>query len=283
MSEPQFRVIDAAQGKLWLQEARVFMRSNGKSLFRATILLVLLWSLVQIPVLGMVIGIFDPMLRGGLLLGIAATFMQLNMRQGAQPAKSINLLDAWQKTELRQPLIYLGLVLIAVSLLFSLWVAADLHLLQEGIAAGAIPVDAFQRLLFAIAVNMTVVGLALWLGLPELVFRGGSPLRAIVRGIEATMANWRALGMMGLWLALVIFAAILLLTVLGMVLISILPASPLFGFIALLPGVFTMIYLTAFLFVLQFICWRDIFSPVENDQSPAIEDNDYTEETRVVL
>ncbi len=283
MSKPEFRVIEAARGKQWLQEAWGFMRTNGKSLLRATIVLVLLWSLVQIPVLGMVIGVFDPLLRGGLLLGIAATFAKLNMGQGALPGQKISLLDAWQQPELRQPLLYLGLVLVMVSLLFSAWVAADLQLLQEGIAAGTIPADVFQRIAFAVAVNIAVVGLALWLGLPELVFRGGSPVRAIVRGIQATLANWRALSIMGLWLVLVSLALVLLLTFLGLVFIAILPATPLSGFIALLPGIFVMIYLTAFMFVLQFICWRDILSPTDNEQAPVIAGNDSAEETRVVV
>ena len=277
MSEPEFKVIETSRAKLWLSEAWGFMGSNGKPLLRATLLLVLLWSLVQIPVLGMVIGIFDPMLRAGVLLGIAATFASSRSGQG------ISLLGAWEKVELRQPLIYLGLALILVSLLFSAWMASDMQLLQEGIAAGAIPADVGQRIIFAIAVNLAIVGFSLWLGLPELVFRGGSPVRAIVCGIKATMANWRVLTILGLWLLVGMASILLLLVILVMLIITALPASPIFGFIALLPAVFVMVYITAFMFVLQFICWRDILFHDENDRISMPVNDSSEEETRVVL
>ena len=281
MSEAEFRVIEASRGKQWLFEAWEFMGNSGKPLLRAILLLVLLWSLIRIPIAGMVIAIFDPLLRGGVLLGIAATMM----KQNNQPGGRVNLLDAWQKPQLRQPLILLGLALIAVSFLFGAWVAADLQLIQEGIAAGTIPTDALQRLVFAIAINMAVVGFAVWLGLPELVFRGGSPLPAIVRGIRATLANWKALGMLGLWLGLGLFAVFLLLIVVTMLLTSILPAYPLLGFIVLLPGIFVMVYLVAFMFVLQFICWRDILAPPNYAEFASRPEKDSADEgeTRVIV
>ncbi len=275
MSEPEFRIVETAKGMQWMVEAWGFMGEHGKSLFRATLLLFLLWSLVRIPVLGMIIGVFDPVFRAGLLLGVGSALM----RQAGPQATKINLLDAWKRPELRQPLMLLGLALIAVSFLFAAWVAADLQLLQEGIAAGTLPVEAFQQVLFAIAVNVSLIGVTLWLGLPEITFRGGSLVTAISRGLRATLANWRALSMLGLWLALGAMVALLVITMVTIMLLNVLSAVPLVGMIVLIPGVFVVIYLIAFIFVLQFICWRDILSPAGTKMDAGVSKNNSETET----
>lgn len=281
-----FRVVPAATGKLWVEEAWQFFRSQPRVLLFAVLLLVLIWSLSSVPVLGMVISILGPIFTAGLLLGIRAGFIK--------PPARINLLAAWQLPGPRKELVLLGLVLTLLGLLITYLLGPELAELQLMMASGTvpeIPIDALRRVLMFSLASAAIVGFCTWFGLPEIAYRGRPVLSAVLLSVQATLANWRALSVLGFWLILIWLAVVFVVSIVSVVLLTVLTmlGSSLIGaFIISLPVLAMWLGLMALLYVIQYVCWRDIFadpveeSPVTGEGSQITQDQD-GENARVII
>lgn len=275
-----YRVVPASMGKQWLEEAWHFFRSQMRVLLFAVLLLVFIWSLTGVPVLGMVISILSPVFTAGLLLGIRAGFQK--------PPAKINLLDAWQNQEARKQLVLLGLALTVVTLMFSYLAGPDLTELQLAMANGDIPLESFQWVIFYSLASAALIGFCTWLALPEITFRSSQALPSVILSLRATMANWRALSMLGLWLTLIWVVAVFVVSIASAVLITMLGSTMAGVFVASVPVFVLWLALMALMYVLQYICWRDILADPEMEKlkEPATTqffDQDDEEQTRVII
>ncbi|MCF6225426.1 MAG: hypothetical protein L3J22_03865 [Xanthomonadales bacterium] len=281
-----YRVVPAATGKLWLEEAWQFFRRQTRVLMFAVLLLVFIWSLSSVPVLGMVISILSPIFTAGLLLGIRAGFIK--------PPARINLLDAWQLPEVRKELVFLGLALTLIGLLINHLLGSDLAKLDEMrlvMASGTvpeIPMEALQRVLLFSLASIVIIGFCTWFALPEIVYRGRPALSAVLLSLQATLANWRALSVLGLWLMLLWVTVVFVVSIVSAVLLTMLGSSLIGTFIASLPVLVVSLGLMALMYVVQYVCWRDIFAdPAEESPSSGedtqIDHNQDDENTRVII
>jgi len=278
-----FRVVPAATGKLWIEEAWQFFRSQTRVLMFAVLLLMLLWSLSSVPVLGMVISILSPVLTAGLLLGIRAGFIK--------PPARINLLDAWKLPEVRKELVFMGLALALIGLLINHLLGPELAALQLAMTSGDLSIEALQRVLMFSFAGVVIIGFCTWFALPEIAYRGRPLLSAVLLSVQATLANWRALSVLGFWLILVWLAVVFVMVIVGAVLLAVLTmlGSSLIGaFIVSLPIFVMSLGLMALVYVVQYVCWRDIFAdPAEDnpssEQGSQIDHNQDDENTRVII
>ncbi|MCF6262619.1 MAG: hypothetical protein L3J24_03395 [Xanthomonadales bacterium] len=281
-----FRVVPAATGKLWLEEAWQFFRSQTRVLLFAVLLLVLIWSLSNVLVLGMVISILSPIFTAGLLLGIRAGFIK--------PPARINLLAAWQLPGPRKELVLLGLVLTLLGLLINYLLGPELAELQLAMTSGVaseVPIDALKRVFLFSFASVVIIGFCTWFGLPEIAYRGRPLLSAVLLSVQAILANWRALSVLGFWLILIWLAVVFVMVIVSAVLVAVLSmlGSSLIGtFIISLPFLVISLGMMALMYVLQYVCWRDIFSgPAEEkptlEQEPQIDHNQDEENTRVII
>lgn len=279
-STVSYRIVPAATGKLWLEEAWKYFRSQTRVLMFAVLLLVFIWSLSSVPVLGMVISILSPIFTAGLLLGIRAGFIK--------PPARINLLDAWQLPAVRQQLVILGLAVTLVGLFFSYLVGPALMTLQLALVSGEVPVEALQRVILFSLVSIAIIGFCTWFALPEITYRGRPVFSAVLLSIKATLANWRALSVLGFWLILVWVAVIFVVSILSAVLLVVLGSSLIGTFIASVPVLILWLGLMGLMYVLQYVCWRDIFADPAEESSSTGEDSQIThdqdgESTRVII
>ncbi|MBE9549497.1 MAG: hypothetical protein IMF09_08850 [Proteobacteria bacterium] len=276
-----YKVVPSTMGKLWLQEAWQYFRSRTRSLVFSVLLLMLLMSLASVPVLGMVISILSPVFTAGLLLGIRAGFREQTNR--------INLLDAWQKPEARKQLVLVGFVFMLVGLLFSTLAGPDLAEFQLALLSGEeLALASFSKVIMVFLAAVTIISLSTWLAIPEIAFRESPALVSLLLSLRATLANWRALSMLGLWLILIGFVAIFIFTAVTAVLLSVLGTSPLAGFIVTLPVFALMLAVMAVMYVLQYLCWRDILADPDMEKSKEqattqLPDQGDNEQTRVII
>jgi len=276
-----YRIAPSSMGKLWLQEAWQYFRRRTRPLIFTVLLLMLLMSLASVPVLGVVVSILSPVFTAGLLLGIRAGFRQQTGR--------INLLDAWQKPEARKQLVLLGFVFMLAGLLFSFLAGPELAEFQLALLSGE-PVElaSFSQVILIFSVGVLIISLSTWLAIPEIAFRESPVLASLLLSLRATLANWRALSMLGLWLMLVGFVAIFIFTAVTTVLLGVLGTSALAGFIVTLPVFALMLMTMALMYVLQYICWRDILADPEMEKpeeqrTTQLPDQGDDEQTRVII
>lgn len=275
-----YRIVPAATGKLWLEEAWHFFRGQTRAILFAVLLLVLIGLLSSVSVLGMVISILSPVLYAGLLLGIRAGFHK--------PPARINLLAAWQLTDVRKELVILGLILTLVGLVFSYLAGPIVTELQTALANGEIPLEVMWQVVLYSLVSITIIGFCTWLALPEIAFRGRPILSAVILSVQATLANWRAFSILGLWLMLVWVAIVIAVSIFSILLVTVTGSSIIGTFIISLPVLALWLGFMGLMYVLQYICWRDIIAdPAEENPSTEhdseIVDHKDEENTRVII
>jgi len=255
----EFRILPSTAGKRWLMETWEYLRINNRPLIVAILLLGLVWALAAVPVFGIVISILTPVFTAGLLLGIRAGFRKKITR--------INILAGWEQPEPRKQLVFLGLLMVVVSLLVAYLAGPDLNQLQEAIIEGNVLWASFERVIIIFFTGYALVGFSTWLALPEIAFTGHPVLPALILSIRATLANWRALSMLGLWLTAVWLVAIFVVSMVSALLITVLGAY-MGGFVATIPMLILWLLLLALMFVLQYVCWRDILGDPAAENEP---------------
>ena len=213
MHEP--RRLSAAQGaSLWGEAWRIFCAAPGTWIAILLVYVAISIVLALIPVIGAVAHmVLTPVFAGGMMLGCHA------LARGA-PLEFSHLFAGFQDNRFG-PLALLGLILLALSIVFGIVVLAGLFatigmsglsaLASHGdpwAVAGALGVGFLVFLLLAL-VGGTLIAMAYWLAPALVVLNGMEPVAALRKSFDACLTNVGAFLVYGIiYIGLAILASI---------------------------------------------------------------------------
>ena len=274
MDEPRnksFRVLPASRGFAWLGQSVAILRLQaGRLLFLAVLMQVII-SLVQVPILGLFILLSVP----GLNAGILEAFHQAGRGQVPQ----VSLLFAPLASSRHRARFFLmgGLILLIsiVCVTFVLGSTTEIDealmlRLQQGDMAALEEIDPtfIQRLMASFLISVAISGTITFFSIPLVWFLGRGLGRSIGEGLKALMANWKPM----LGLGLVLLAVFLPVSLLLMLFMQLALAGGLLGTLGMGLVMMVVLMFQLLLFGTQYCSFREIFGletpePVEPEHS----------------
>lgn len=259
----------AARGTAWLMESLVMLRAQaGRLLFMAVVMQVIL-SLAQVPLLGILIVLSVPGLGAGMLEAFHVT------ARGGLPVLGL-LFRPLLSSPQRGRFFAMGAMVFVIGVVtISILVPASGNLpdealllrLQQGEVDALAELDpAFVRsLLMAFLVSIGISGTLSYLSIPLIWFYRRPFFAALGEGMQALLVHWKPFLMLGLGV-MAVFIPIALLTGL------LLRLSTAGGVVAVIATGLVMMLLLLFQLVLfgtQYCAARDIFGEIEGgDRDP---------------
>ena len=255
--------LPAARGTAWLMESLAMLRAQaGRLLFMAVVMQVIL-SLAQVPLLGILIVLSVPGLGAGMLEAFHVT------ARGGLPTLGL-LFRPLLSSPQRGRFFAMGAMVFVVGVVtISILVPASGNLpdealllrLQQGEVDALAELDpAFVRsLLMAFLVSIGISGTLSYLSIPLIWFYRRPFFAALGEGMQALLVHWKPFLMLGLGV-MAVFIPIALLTGL------LLRLSTAGGVIAVIATGLVMMLLLLFQLVLfgtQYCAARDIFGEIE--------------------
>ena len=254
-----YRVLPASSGMAWLGQSFAILRLQaGRLLFLAVLMQVIL-SLVQVPIIGIIVLLSVP----GLNAGILEAFHQA--RQGGAPGINV-LFTPLTSGRHRGRFFLMGGLILLVSIVCVSFVLgstteideAMLLRLQAGDMAALEELDPtfMTRLMAAFGLSVAISGTMTFFSIPLVWFRDRKLGRSIGEGLKALMANWKPMLVMGL----VLVVAFLPVSLLMMLFMQLALAGGLLGTLGM--GLVMMVLLSfqLLLFGTQYCSFREIFT-----------------------
>ena len=253
-----FRVLPAAGGWDWLLQSLALLRAQGARLLLIAVLMQLILSLVQVPILGILVVLSVP----GLSAGILEAFHRAG--QGMAPPLAVLFAPLTSGRHLGRFYgmggLVIGLSIICVSFVLGSTTEIDealLMRLQQGDMAALEEIDPtfMSRLFAAFAVSVAVSGTLTFFSIPLVWFRDRKLGQSLGEGIKALVANWKPMLVLGLGLT-VAFVPLFVLMLLSLQLAALGPigASAGMGLVLVLVLLFQLL-----LFGTQYCSFRSIF------------------------
>lgn len=254
----EFRVLPASSGYAWLLQSLVILRSQTARLLLIAVLMQLLLSLVQVPLLGIFVILAVPALSAGIL----EAFHRAG--QGAAPALSVLFLPLTSGRHIGRFFAMGGLV-IAISLVCVSFVMGStteidealLIRLQQGDMTALEEIDPtfVTRLAAAFAISVAISGTMTFFSIPLVWFRDRKLGYALGKGMKALVANWKPMLLLGIGLV-VLFLPFTLLIMLA---IQLTLAGPVAGTVGMGLAMILLLLFQLLLFGTQYCSFRDIF------------------------
>ena len=256
--EKSFRVLPPSRGFAWLSQSVAILRFQaGRLLFLAVLMQVII-SLVQVPILGLFILLSVP----GLNAGILEAFHQAGRGQAAQ----VNVLFAPLVSSRHRVRFFLmgGLILLVsiVCVTFVLGSTTEIDealllRLQQGDMAALEEVDPtfIQRLMASFLISIAISGTMTFFSIPLVWFLGRGLGRSIGEGLKALMANWKPM----LGLGLVLLGVFLPVSLLLMLFMQLALVGGLLGTLGMGLVMMVVLLFQLLLFGTQYCSFREIF------------------------
>jgi uncharacterized membrane protein len=216
---PEPRKLSAGYGASWWAEGwRVFAASPGIWLLIVLIVLVLMFLLIMVPVIGSIAQtLLFPVFGGGVMLGCHA------LARG-EPLQVNHLFEGFGSGRFG-PLVIIGLVMLAASIVLALVVlavifaslgVAGLRALSDLADSGSVDVAALSSLglgffvVFAVGlIGVILIAMAYWFAPALIVLNGEEPISAMRKSFGACWHNFGAVFVyVLLYIALAILASI---------------------------------------------------------------------------
>jgi len=257
-TRPDFRVLEASQGFLWLGQSLALLRSQAARLLIIALLMQLVLSLVQLPLLGIIVVLSVPALTAGILEAFHRAALK-------KPPSPLVLFAPLMSPPHLGRFFATGALLIVISILCVSFVLGSttqidetlLMRLQQGDATVLEEIDPgfMVRLFAALAISLAVGGTLTFFSIPLVWFRNYRLGRSLVQGIKALMANWRPMLALGLALLLVTVPLMLL----SAILLQMAAAGPLMGSISMGLLMALLLLFQLLLFGTQYCSFSQIF------------------------
>ena len=256
--EKPFRVLAPSRGFAWLGQSIAILRLQaGRLLFLAVLMQVII-SLVQVPILGIFILLSVP----GLNAGILEAFHQ----SGRGKVPQINLLFAPLASSRHRARFFLmgGLILLVsiVCVTFVLGSTTEIDealllRLQQGDMAALEEIDPtfIQRLMASFMISVAISGTITFFSIPLVWFLGRGLGRSIAEGLKALMANWKPM----LGLGLVLLGVFLPVSLLLMLFMQLALVGGLLGTLGMGLVMMVVLLFQLLLFGTQYCSFREIF------------------------
>lgn len=265
-----YRVLEASRGYAWLMQSLAMLRSQGARLLLIALLLQIIVSLVQLPLLGILIVLSVPALSAGLLEAFHRAAL------GRPPGPGVLFVPLLSARHLGRFFATGGLLILISFLCISTILGSTLEVdealllrLQQGDATALEEIDPLfmTRLLMAFAVSLAIGGTLTFFSIPLVWFRDYKLGAALGRGMRALVANWKPMLVLGL--AMFVFALpMFLLMLLLMQLAAWGPVGRAIGMGAMMV---ILLLFQLLLFGTQYCSFRDIFAiekPVTDEPPP---------------
>lgn len=256
--EKSFRVLPPSRGFAWLGQSVAILRFQaGRLLFLAVLMQVII-SLVQVPILGLFVLLSVPALNAGIL----EAFHQAG--RGQPPQVSLLFAPLASSRHRARFLLMGGLILLisVVCVTFVLGSTTEidealLMRLQQGDMAALDEIDPtfIQRLMASFLISVAISGTVTFFSIPLVWFLGRGLGRSIAEGLRALMANWKPM----LGLGLVLLAVFLPVSLLLMLFMQLALAGGLLGTLGMGLVLMVVLMFQLLLFGTQYCSFREIF------------------------
>ena len=194
-------IVPASRGIAWIMQSWSLLRMQAGRLLIIAFLMQLLLGLTQVPLLGILVIISVPGLNAGILEAFRVT------GHGGQPALSL-LFMPLSSTRHRGRFFALGALVFAVGVLcISILLPAGEQMpdqelmsrLQQGDvdAVAMLDPDYLGRMVMAFLVGVAISGTISYFTIPLVWFHDRKVLPALLEGLKAMVANWKAFLVLG--------------------------------------------------------------------------------------
>lgn len=266
-----FRVLPASRGVAWLGESVMILRLQAGRLLFLAVLMQMILSLVQVPILGLLVLLSVP----GLNAGILEAFHQAG--HGRAPGVNV-LFSPLTSSQHRGRFFLMGGLILLVSIICVSFVLGStteidealLMRLQQGDMAALEELDPtfMTRLMAAFLMSVAISGTITFFSIPLIWFLQRTLGRSLGEGLKALMANWKPMLRLGLVL-LVVFLPFSLLMMLFMQLALV---GGVLGTLGMGLVMMLVLLFQLLLFGTQYCSFRDIFelepSEVDGPEDP---------------
>jgi hypothetical protein len=253
-----YRVLPAGRGQAWLMQSLRLLRAQTARLLVIAVLMQILLSLVQVPLLGIFVVLAVPALTAGIL----DAFHRVG--QGLAPGPTLLFAPLASGRHLVRFFAMGGLVIalsiICVSVVLGSTTEVDEALLiriQQGDMAALEEIDPsfMMRLAAAFAISVAIGGTMTFFSIPLVWFRDFKLGSALGIGLKALLANWKPMLVLGLGLAAVLLPMFLLM----MLFLQLTLFGPLIGILGLGVVMALLLLFQLLLFGTQYCSFREIF------------------------
>lgn len=269
--ERSFRVLPARAGTHWLSRSLVLLRLQAARLLLIAVLMQLLLSLVQVPLLGILVILAVPALSAGILEAFHRT------ERGVAPALSVLFAPLATGRCLGRFFGMGGLVIVISILCVSFVMGSTTEIdealllrIQQGDMTALEEIDPtfMTRLAAAFAISVAISGTMTFFSIPLVWFRDRKLGRALGEGMKALIANWKPMLVLGLWLC----AAFLPFSILVLLFMQMAQFGQLAGTVGAGLAMMLLLLFQLLLFGTQYCSFRDIFG-LESEPEPAPDDD----------
>ena len=267
----RFKVLPGSSGFAWLTQSLALLRLQAGRLLFIAVLMQIILSLVQVPILGLLVLLSVPALNAGILEAFHVT------RQGGMPAVSL-LFAALVSNRHRGRFFAMGALILAVSIVcVSIVLGSTTEIdealllrLQQGDMAALEELDPMfmTRLMASFLLSVAISGTMTFFSIPLVWFQDRKLGRSIAEGLRALVANWKPMLVLGLALVVVFVPfAVLMMLFMQLAVLGGIAGTLGMGLVMILLLLFQLL-----LFGTQYCSFREIFEletrpeePVESD------------------
>lgn len=257
-SGKSFKVLPASRGMAWLRQSFAILRLQAGRLLFLAVLMQMIVSLVQVPILGLLILLSVP----GLNAGILEAFHQAGR---GQPPGMNTLFTPLASNQHRSRFFLMGGLILLISIICVSFVLGSttqidealLIRLQEGDMAALEELDPtfMTRLMAAFLLSIAISGTLTFFSIPLVWFLNHKLGRSIGVGLKALMANWKPM----LSLGLVLLAVFLPVSLLMMLFMQLALAGGIVGTLGMGLVMMVVLLFQLLLFGTQYCSFREIF------------------------
>ena len=254
-----YRILPAGRGRTWLLQSLQLLRAQTGRLLLIAVLMQLLLSLVQVPLLGIFVVLSVPALTAGIL----EAFHRVGQDLAPGPASLFAALASGRHLGRFFAMGGLVIVISIVCVSFVLGSISEIDealliRIQQGDMAALEEIDPsfMMRLAAAFAISVAIGGTLTFFAVPLVWFRDYRLGAALGQGIRALLANWKPLLVLGLGLLIVVLPMFLLM----MLFMQLTLFGPLIGTVGLGMAMVLLLLFQLLLFGTQYCSFREVFS-----------------------
>lgn len=275
LSDPRrhaHRVLPAGRGQAWLMQSVLLLRSHTGRLLLIAVLMQVLLSLVQVPLLGIFVVLSVPALTAGILEAF-------HRAAGGQAPAPASLFAALGSGRHLGRFFAMGGLIIAISIVCVSFVLGSISevdealllRVQQGDMAALEEIDPsfMMRLAAAFAISVAIGGTLTFFSVPLVWFRDFRLGPALGQGTRALLANWKPLLVLGLGLLLVLLPMFLMM----MLFMQLTLFGPLAGTIGMGMVMVLLLLFQLLLFGTQYCAFREVYG-LQADRPPREREDD---------
>jgi len=270
---PKARVVPSRNGIAWLVQSMTLLRAQPGRLFFIVVLLQVIMSLTQLPLVGILLVLSVPALSAGILQAFRVT------AEGGRPAWTLLFGPLFSGSHSGR-LLSLGALMFLVGILTaSLFLAGDgtildpelLSRIEQGDieALSALDQGALHRMVIAFVIGISLSGTLSYMTIPLIWFHDRKLAAALVDGFRALLANWKPFLVLGLGLA----ATLVPLVLLAAILFSLAGSAGILSMILMGLVIILLLAFQLMLFGTQYCAFSDIFGLQSGAAPPADTDD----------